>query len=633
MKQIFLVFSAVLAVAGATFDANAQISQGGIPLSIQDKVALKNVPLSRYMNPDWEAFLSSEKALTPEQQFTRPFIVALSAAADFGFPQSGQLEVVNNGFRIWRGVINVENAPAIGLAFDKYTLPKGVKLFVTNENQRQIAGAFDASNNDPSGLFVIDAIQGSKVFVELNIAPGVNIDDIKLHIDKALVYHRSIEHLKPYLVAGESTLDQYDGQLNGRSSVCTINAICATGDYVTNPRKATVQTLSIGAGGQVGLCSGTLVNSAGNTAGGICKPYIATASHCELTGETNSSSPKFAQLLVRFNFERPDCAGTGATNGLSMTGVNLIARSNFQQSWADPNNPMAIYDMKGDFMMYELKTAIPASYGAVLSGWKRQDADVQTTATSGKKFYGFHHPVGDNKKMTSSTFVESVTWALSPQSSPSGPRWLALPTEGYLSPGSSGSGLFDGDGYWTGVGSVAGQQPNTVPVNCNNTAAGTPSQGQPFNYVLYQKASNAWEYNENGVAGANSLKPFLDPGNTGVTKVNSVNATTCTSLTSGGGTDGAVSIRREDEELNANLSVFPNPSNDGKVQLQFNLKEATVLQVSVVDVAGRVVYEANIKDARSGIKNLDLRHVANGLYVVKIATASGFVGKKLLINR
>lgn len=631
MKQKVLVFSAVLALAGTGLNVNAQISQGGIPLSIQDKVALNNVPVSSYMSPDWDAFLASEKGLTPEQQFSRPFIVALSAAADFGFPQSGQMEVTGNGYRIWHGIISVANAPAIGLGFDQYTLPKGVKLFVTNENKKQVAGAFDASNNDPSGLFVVDAIQGAKVFVELNIAPGVNIDDIKLHIDKAIVYHRAIEHLKSYLITGESTLDQYDSQLNGLSSVCMINAICATGNYVTNPRKATVQTLSIGAGGQVGLCSGTLVNNAGNTAGGTCKPYIATATHCETTGATDNTSSKFAQLLVRFNFERPDCAGAQATNGLSMTGVNLIARSAFQEAWADQNNTSAIFNMKGDFMLYELKNAIPASYGAVLSGWKRQDADVQTTAAAGKKFYGFHHPVGDNKKMTSAASVASYTWP-NQQPNPSGTRWFMQPTEGYASPGSSGSGLFDGDGYWTGIASVAGQV-GTIPANCNNAAAGGTSQGPPMNAILYQKASHAWEYNENGVAGANSLKPFLDPANTGVAKVNSVNATTCTSLTSGGGTEGSVSISREDEALNANVSVFPNPSNDGKVQLQFNLKAAADLHITVVDVAGRVVYETRIRDARNGIKNMDLQNVANGLYVVKIATASGFAGKKLFVNR
>lgn len=631
MKKSFLIFSTLLAISGAGLNVNAQISQGGIPLSIRDKVAISHIPVSNYASPDWEAFLASEKLLKPEQKFSRPFIVALSAAADFGFPQSGQMEVTENGYRIWRGVISVENAPAIGLAFDQYALPKGVQLFATNENKKQVAGAFDASNNDPSGLFVIDAIQGDKVFVELNIAPGVNIDDIKLHIDKAVVYHRAIEHLKTYLIAGESTLDQYDGPLNGGSSVCMINAICATGAYVDNPRKATIQTLRLFPNGTAGLCSGTLVNNTGNTAGGTCKPYIATATHCETTGATSNASAEFTQLIVRFNFQRPDCAGTGATAGVSMTGVNLIARSTMQPSWVDPNNPSAVFDMKGDFMLYELKGPIPVAYDAVLSGWKKQDADVQTTAGSGKKFYGFHHPVGDNKKLTSSAFIQSLTWP-NQQPSPSGSRWLMQATEGYASQGSSGSGLFDGDGYFIGIASVAGPS-GSIPANCNNAAAGGTSQGVPMDQVLYQKVSHAWEYNENGVAGANSLKPFLDPANTGVVKINSVKATTCTAITSGGGTDATVTINRVDEQLGANVSVFPNPNKDGNVQLQFNLKEATDMQITVVDVTGKVVYATQLKGARSGVKNLNLQNLANGLYVVKVTTASGFTGKKLLMNR
>ncbi len=631
MKKGFLFFSTLFAIGGAGLNVKAQISQGGIPLSIRDKVAISSLPVSNYAAPDWEAFLASEKALSPAQKFSRPFIVALSTAADFGFPQSGQMEVAANGYRIWRGLISVENAPAIGLAFDQYALPKGVQLFVTNENKNQVAGAFDAGNNDPSGFFIIDAIQGDKVFVELNIAPGVNIDDIKLHIDKAVVYHRAIEHLKPYLIAGESPLDQYDGPLNGGSSVCTINAICATGAYVDNPRKATIQTLRLFPNGTAGLCSGTLVNNTGNTAGGTCRPYIATATHCETTGATSNTAAEFAQLIVRFNFQRPDCAGTGATAGVSMTGVNLVARSTMQPSWVDPNNPSAVFDMKGDFMLYELKNTIPAAYDAVLSGWKNKDADVQTTAAGGKKFYGFHHPVGDNKKLTSAASIQSLTWP-NQQPSASGTRWLMQATEGYASQGSSGSGLFDGDGYFIGIASVAGQSAS-VPANCNNAASGGTSQGLPMDQVLYQKISHAWDYNENGVAGANSLKPFLDPANTGVVKINSVKATTCAAITSGGGTDGAVSINKVDEHLDANVSVFPNPSKDGKVQLQFNLKEAADMKIAVVDLTGKVVYATQLRGARSGVTHLDLQRLANGLYLVKITTPSGFTGKKLLMNR
>lgn len=612
-----------MAFSALGFNANAQISQGGLPLSFQKETNFSNIPVSSFTNPDWAAFLEKEKKQIGRDFSIGSIQVGLPTPVNFGFPESGQMVVADNGTRIWRGVINIDEAPAMALYFDSFKLPKGVKLFVTNENKRQVSGAYDVSNNDNTGVFAIDAIQGSKAILELNIESGVNLDDIKLHIDNVLVMHRAIEHLKVYAIdGGDTPLDQYDGSLNGNSSVCMINAICATEANSVNPRKATVQTLHPSGG----ACSGTLVNNTGNVAGGTCKPLMTTATHCETTGETSTTSNKFSQLLVRFNFERPDCAGAGATDGKSMTGVNLVARSAMQTSWATN-----VFNIKGDFMLYELKQQIPASYGAVLSGWKSTDANVQSSASTGKSIIGFHHPVGDNKKVTKAQSTTSYTWP-NQNPSPNGTRWMHNPTVGYASGGSSGSGLFDADGYLIGIASVAGDI-GGIPANCQQAANGQPLQGDPYNAILYQKLSQTWNYNENGIAGANSFKPFLDPTNSGITKLNAVNAVTCSSLNSGGGTDAGVSIAEVNQELAANISVFPNPTNTGKIQLQYNFQHSIDLNIEVVDVTGKIVYQGKLKDAKSGTSQLDLSAVSNGMYLIKVSSTNGFASKKLMINK
>src|SRR5690606_30922313 len=143
--------------------AQAQISQGGFPLSMQKELQIGSTSVHSFANPDWQAYLEQRKELTPEQQFSSPLPVGLHVATDLSFPASGQLITQPDGTRIWRTTIVIEGAPAIGFLFDRFQLPKGVKLYLTNANRRQVAGAFDASNNPVSGRFAIDAVQGGKV--------------------------------------------------------------------------------------------------------------------------------------------------------------------------------------------------------------------------------------------------------------------------------------------------------------------------------------------------------------------------------------------------------------------------------------------------------------------------------------
>jgi len=558
----------------------------------------------RFTNPDWQAFLESRKALPEAQQFARPLPVGLHVAADLGFPGSGQLITLPDGTMIWRATIVIEGAPAIGFLFDRFRLPKGVKLFLTNANKRQVAGAFDASNNPQSGRFAIDAVQGDQVLVEMNIDPAVDLDKIDLHINNFLVFHRAIEHLSQFL----SPVDALDNQLNGSSSVCSINAICPQGSNYVNSRKATVQTIDMSPDG--GACSGTLINNTGNSTTN-CTPYIITATHCQGTGSLADTA--FDQMLVRFNFERPDCAGLAATNAVSMTGVNILSRANYDESWD-------VDQINGDFMVYGLRQAIPASYGAILAGWDRNNS-IATTVAAPKKFIGFHHPHGDNKKLTTSQSIQSHTW---PSASPSaaGTRWFQYISEGYLAPGSSGSGLFDGEGRLIGMASVASIT-NDVEDSCFFNRGGDDVYAMDL--IWYDKLSHAWEYSVDGTADNRRVKPWLDPANTGVTTLDPVTSA-CAPIQS-------TLVNKISSELDAAITVFPNPSYDGHVSLQYNLKAATDLQISVLDVTGRNVYNSSINRAGNGVKMLNLSTISNGIYIIKISDGAGYTSKKVIIGK
>lgn len=612
MKKV--LFSAVLALSSMGLIANAQISQGGLPWSMVNELSLMEAPVSRSANPDWAAYLASEAEMNTATR-VGPYIGGLITASDFGFPQSGQFQVLPNGSKIWRGVMAIDGAPSMGLLFNQFNLPKGVKLFLTNENGKQIAGAFDAGNNDASGKFAIDVIQGAKVFVELNIDPNVADTDIKLHVDGVMVMHRGIEHLSAFIDV--QPYDQFDNQFNGSSSVCMINAICPTGIDYPNSRKATVQTILPLPNNYVGLCSGTLINNTGNTAAN-CKAYVLSASHCE--SSMTLSNSRFDQLMVRFNFERASCSNTAATSGVTLTGANLVARSHLISE--------NVNDIDGDFMLYQLRQAIPASLGAVLSGWNRGNS-LPATLSSPKKYIGFHHPNGDNKKVSASQEVHSLNFSNFSEN-PNSKRWTVFLTEGYSATGSSGSGLFDGDGYLIGDLSTGGEY--QMPASCRLNAANQATNAGDF--VNYQKLWHAWEYNTDGTADNRRLKPWLDPANTGVTKLNTVSSS-CAPLTSGGGTlDGNnVSINDVAATLLSEISVFPNPSNTGMVQVKYNFKEALDIKLEVVDVTGRKVFETKFNSLKSGSQQVDLSNINNGVYVIKFIAEGVSVGKKIIVNK
>lgn len=608
MKKYLLLCS--LGLLAFNKDIVAQIQHGGLPVSLQQKLAFENIPISNYQNPDWAAFLKEEARIPVSESFTRPVQVGLHVATDFSFPQSGQLQVTPGGDRVWRGIINIEGAPAIGLLFDQFQLPKGVRLFARNENGRQVVGAFDHRNVQASGKFLIDAIQGDKVYLELNIDAGVDESAIKLNSNKALVFHRAIEHLGQFVTDGNIIpIDQYDSTYNGRSSVCNINAICPQGaDYEKN-RRATVSTINFGTGG--GGCSGTLINNTGNTTQN-CKPYILTATHCQGTGTLVNSD--FDDVLVRFNFERPDCQGTGSTNAVSMNGVNIVARADYDASWSTS-------DLIGDFMLYELRQPIPVSYGAVLSGWNRSNG-IEKMVAAPKKFIGFHHPMSDNKKISTSQVIESFPHTSPYNVDPDGSRWFTQTEVGYISRGSSGSGLFDGEGRLIGIASTAGSTAE-VPQECFVDHRG---QGVlAMDIVFYYKLWHGWEFALHGTDNNRRLKPWLDPANTGATTINSVSSS-CEGMTE-------ISIKNTYNSLDEAVAIYPNPSTDGKVSLQYNLKEAENLDITVYDFRGSVVLTSKIVKALNGVKTLNLENVASGMYFVKIATNQGFTTQKVFVGK
>jgi hypothetical protein len=81
-----------------------------------------------------------------------------------------------------------------------------------------------------------------------------------------------------------------------------------------------------------------------------------------------------------------------------------------------------------------------------------------------------------------------------------------------------------------------------------------------------------------------------------------------------------------------NLRFSPNP-NDGKFELNFKLKGKTPVQVKVVDIQGKVVYNEKVKDFDGKYANkIDISENGEGIYILQIIQGNKANTSKIVIK-
>ena len=79
------------------------------------------------------------------------------------------------------------------------------------------------------------------------------------------------------------------------------------------------------------------------------------------------------------------------------------------------------------------------------------------------------------------------------------------------------------------------------------------------------------------------------------------------------------------------LVVSPNPAND-VLNINLNLAKASNVQIDVIDMNGKVVFNKNIKANLIGYKEeLSLAGFANGIYTVQVRSANGTSSQKVVV--
>ena len=340
---------------------------------------------------------------------------------------------VEDDMKVWRVGLRSENAKGMSIFFDKFYLPEGGKLFVYNPKQTIVYGAFTSANNNDENMLLIRPLASDSIIVEYQ-EPLDATFEAELHISLATHEFRVVNE---FMASNECTpvlVDQANTE-EIRKSVCLL--------YMVGTANAT-------------WGSGALINNPEH------KPYVYTAGH-NLTSEYLAT-----KTVYYFNYEVPavDVNFQGSRQ-FTISGSKLIAR-----------------DDDIDFALAELNKMPPADYRPYFAGWTRN--------TPKAPYMCIQHPAGDIKKIS---YVDDISVSYYNKYAIKTYWWVKRWTEGITQKGSSGSPLFDADGYI--IGELTG----------GNSFCDTPVDD------FYCQFTAAWDYYSDKTK---QIACYLDPKGTDV---------------------------------------------------------------------------------------------------------------------
>ncbi len=444
----------------------AQLSQGGRPL--QGTID-STVPTSHGNSAPEKVFhLTSPVKTTTGDTAHSLLRVALLPTQEYSMqnvaPQEwGQWYTAPDGTSIWRGKLSAERGQGISLFFDRFHLQEGQRLFISSPNGTHILGAFTEQNNSEYNDFATAYLPGQEAIVQFESPHPVTLP---WRIKRVTVLCEQKE---------DKTLRSYEPWFKLENLECAPNTIAYSARWGKQMQSIVLMIVR----GQA-VCSGVLINNTRQDG----KAYVLTASHCMNAsfyeeGNRAYSEESARSTLFYFNFFSP--SGGSFLKGIeeqTLSGARIVA-------W-DESRDLCLLEITGVLPnVGEGECAIPPSYMPYFSGWNVEEKPQGI-------FVGLHHPKGSVQRYSVSTKPITI------QSFSAGPaRWenshwmIELWDVGTTAGGSSGSPLFDGQGYI--IGALSG----------GNSYCDSPFRD--FYYALkscWRDASKSQE---------EQLAPFLDP--------------------------------------------------------------------------------------------------------------------------
>lgn len=439
---------------GPIIQLSGQFGQGGKPLEI-DASLKSTIPVIDIVPAPLEELLmisdDEEAKRLKHLYFAKNFHLQVSPE------NSGRWTTHKDGYRIWHLGIRSEGAYSLGLMFNKFFLEGSARLFIFNEDRKNILGAFTSYNNKTSGILPVSHLPGECIYIQLEV-PWKQAEYGELLIGE--VAHAYL----PVYTDKSLKDDRY-----GYSDTCNVDINCPEGADWQDLKRA-VCRISVN---NTKWCTGVLVNTTDLDP----EPYILTVAHC--VGSQNEAN----KSVVYFNYESPECDGPDGSISHSISGMELISTGDTLGDNLDRDSL--------DFSLLKLSINPPDSFNIYYAGWNRDTTRAEKTVT-------IHHPHGDVKKISIDNdppetgyhtanyypdYVLNSHWWIH--------EWDVATTE----MGSSGAPLFDQDKRVIGL--LTGGEANCA-LSVND---------------YYTKLDYSWDYYDSPFK---HLKSWLDPPNTGV---------------------------------------------------------------------------------------------------------------------
>lgn len=450
----------------------AGLAQNSPSIVPKNSISIKNIPTLHLTPPNMEAIRLEDEERDKNGVLYR---IGVANYTNITTQNSGAWTTDALGNRTWQLHIQFPGAEALSFLFERFHLYGAATFDVLDVNGRKLHETFSATDVLDHGRQHMELCFGDDMILQITEPAGTQASDI--YIDRVMYGYRSTGNTKTQKDFGDS-------------ESCEINVNCTpVGDSWQDERNGVARILVVDGNSQ-GWCTGSLVN---NTAQD-CKPYFLTALHCGVTATTAN----LTQWIFYFKYESSNCTSSnpGTNSTKNITGCVKMASSN--DGGGNSGSDFLLVQLGS--LASEATTVTKLKTAAISAYWNGWDAN--NTATTGG--VGIHHPSGDIKKIstfsgatTSATYggnVANTHWRLT---------WTANSNgHGVTEPGSSGSPIFN---------------------NSNGRIIGTLTGGGASCAALtspdfYGKMSFHWT--ANGTPTNEQLKPFLDPGNTGVTVFN-----------------------------------------------------------------------------------------------------------------
>lgn len=444
----------------------SQISEGGIPPSFK-LINTKSLssPSSYIVNADKKHInrLFREEAFDINK--TKPSPIATAIPVEYDLIKDGKWTSLQDGSRICQLNIIAPDALGIILAYSKFYIPEGNKLFIYNKDHSQILGAYTCSTNPNGGSFSTEIIYGDELtleYVEYFEEPAnINISSI------GYGYQGIINYTKASEPEGFNT-----------SKECQVNINCTEGADWQIEKKGVARIYAL-IGSTWYRSTGSLINNTNNDK----TPLFITAAHCI---KANGRIANMSNIQFYFNYEFAGCVNEKEVpQGYNtMVGAEILVLTSLYGG--------------SDGALLKLNDQIPDNYDVYFNGW---DISEQPS----KKGVVIHHPNGDVKKITTyNTPLATGTYSEKGGTSMENAHWAVQYTEttngfGTTEKGSSGSPIFSQDKLI--VGTLTG---------------GTSSCNNKLGIDYYGKISYHWDKNSTADL---YMKPFLDPIEANVKKM------------------------------------------------------------------------------------------------------------------